>query len=293
MMLAVTRIGGSRMVTSVALKTAVHRAATGAVNRIAATPRLAYATFAMIGFHDHWLHRASDESRFLAFCAGRRHVSHGQILQDLWVLYELELAAGGFFVEFGAYDGASHSNTLLLEERLGWSGVLAEPNPDMVEVLRRTRRAVVDPRCVWDTTGDVVELTITGDPELSTVVEHAESDLHSPARASTAVRSVSIPTVSLDDLLDDHDVPAQFDFLSVDTEGTEMRIIRAFDFTRHRPTLVAVEHNGRLDVQRELDELMAANGYERRFRKLSDWDAWYRLATPEETSDVPGTSPAD
>lgn len=125
---------------------------------------------------------------------------------------------------------------------------------------------------MWDVTGDKIELLLTGDAELSTVAEHAERDLHSEARRVTAVRSVSVPTVSLNDLLDEHSAPDVIDFMSVDTEGTELRILKSFDFSRRRPRLVAVEHNGRDDM----DALMLSNGYERRFRHLSDWDAWYR-----------------
>ena len=253
-----------------------HRGAVASLNRLARIPRVAYATFAMIGFHDYWAEHASEELRFLAFCGSMRHVAHGQILQDLWVLYELDLKPHGYFVEFGAYDGTSHSNTKLLEDNFGWTGLLAEPNPDVADALRASRTAVVDPRCVWDVSGDTVDLLLTGDPELSTVAEHATDDLHTRARHATAVRTVPVPTVSLDDLLAEHAAPAAFDFMSVDTEGTELRILRAFDFAKHRPRLVAVEHNGRSSEQ-ELDTLMASNGYERRFRSLSDWDGWYRL----------------
>lgn len=252
-----------------------HRAAVSGLNRVARTPRTAAAAFAMIGLHDHWNDNASEEVRFLAFCASMRHLAHGQILQDLWVLHELQLQPYGYFVEFGAYDGSVHSNTKLLEERLEWNGLLVEPNPDMAEELRRSRSAVVDERCVWDVTGDHVDLLLTGDPELSTVADHASRDLHTEARHATAVRTVSVPTVSLNDLLDEHSAPDVIDFMSVDTEGTELRILRAFDFSRHRPRLVAVEHNGRSD-EHELDALMLANDYERRFRTMSDWDGWYR-----------------
>jgi FkbM family methyltransferase len=248
-----------------------------ALNRLSRSQRVAYPVFAMIGFHDYWRQRSGDELRFLAFCGSMRHLAHGQILQDLWVLFELDLKSQGYFVEFGAYDGTAHSNSKLLEERFGWTGLLAEPNPEMADVLRRTRTANVDDRCVWDRSGEKVDLLLTGDAELSTVVEYAGHDLHTATRQATAVRTVSVPTVSLDDLLDEHDAPTEFDFLSVDTEGTELRILRAFDFSRHRPRLVAVEHNGRRADEAALDVLLAENGYERRFRALSDWDAWYRL----------------
>jgi FkbM family methyltransferase len=232
----------------------------------------------MIGLHDHWRLNTSEEVRFLAFCGSMRHLAHGQILQDLWALFELDLKPRGYFVEFGAYDGTSHSNTKLLEERFSWSGLLAEPNPEMADGLRCSRTAVVDSRCVWDVSGEKVDLLLTGDAELSTVVDHAGHDLHTAARHATAVRTVPVPTVSLNELLDEHCAPTEIDFLSVDTEGTELRILKAFDFARHRPSLIAVEHNGRRDDEQELDALMTENGYERRFRRLSDWDAWYKSA---------------
>lgn len=255
-----------------------HRSAVSVANRLAGKPRTARALFAMVGFHDHWQANTTDDVRFLAFCAGLRPLAHGQILQDLWVLYELDLQQNGYFVEFGAYDGTVHSNTKLLEERFGWTGILAEPNPDLAETLRSARRAVVDSRCVWDSSGERVSLLLTGDAELSTVAEHAASDLHTESRHATAVRSVDVPTVSLDDLLDEHGAPPVIDFMSVDTEGTELRILRAFDINRHRPRLLTVEHNGNAEAQRELDALLEAQGYQRRFRTMSDWDAWYRLS---------------
>jgi FkbM family methyltransferase len=256
-----------------------HRCSVSTLNRIAGTPRIASAIFAMMAFHDHWRRHASDELRFLAFCGSMGHISHGQILQDLWVAFELDLQPRGYFVEFGAHDGSLHSNTKLLEDRFGWTGLLVEPNPDMANVLRRNRSAVIDSRCVWDVTGETVELLLTGDSELSTVADHATRDLHTDTRRATGVRIVSVPTVSLNDLLDEHGAPVCIDFLSVDTEGTELRILQAFDFSKNKPRLVAVEHNHRED-QRDLDVLMIANGYERRFRRISDWDAWYRLRQP-------------
>jgi FkbM family methyltransferase len=262
-----------------AFRTAFHRSSVGALNRFAMTPRTASAAFAMIAVHDFWPDTISDEARFLAFCGSMRHLAHGQLLQDLWVLFETDLRLGGYFVEFGAFDGRTHSNTLLLERRFGWRGVLAEPNLDLLVDLQETRSAIVDGRCVWDRSGLLVDLVLTSDPELSTVADNAVHDHHTDERRTTTVRSTSVPTVSLNDLLHEHQTPPEFDFLSVDTEGTEVRIMEAFDFSAHRPTLIAVEHNMRSLDERRLDSLMSEHGYQRRFRSMSRWDAWYRRAS--------------
>src|SRR3979409_966312 len=73
--------------------------------------------------------RSIEECRFLAYVLLSRHESKSQILQDLWVGYELNERRGGFFVEFGATNGVVNSNTWLLEKKYGWKGILAEPNP--------------------------------------------------------------------------------------------------------------------------------------------------------------------
>ena len=95
-----------------------------------------------------------------------------------------------------------------------------------------------------------------------------------------------VRTVSLADLLQEHDAPMLIDYLSVDTEGSEYEILSAFPFGSRTIRLVYIEHNNQ-PIERELDRLMAAHGYERRFPELSGWDAWYRLRTmPEREASV-------
>jgi len=46
----------------------------------------------------------------------------------------------GFFIEAGASDGISFSNTLYFEAKLGWTGLLVEPNPDDFSKLKQLKR---------------------------------------------------------------------------------------------------------------------------------------------------------
>jgi hypothetical protein len=89
--------------------------------------------------------------------------------------------------------------------------------------------------------------------------------------------SYEVPTVSLADLLTQHNAPREIDFLSVDTEGTEFEILSGFDFARWRVSVVAVEHNFDPVRRGKLRELLTSRGYRRCMRALSSFDDWYVL----------------
>lgn len=56
---------------------------------------------------------------------------------------------GGFFVECGAYDGETHSNTLFFETERGWTGLLIEANPRAFrELAMKDRQVWSSPACV-------------------------------------------------------------------------------------------------------------------------------------------------
>ena len=74
-----------------------------------------------------WDFLAEVTSAQLAELVRLNPLSQAQLKQDLFVLSELGLKRGGFFVEFGAASGKELSNTWLLEKHFGWSGILAEP----------------------------------------------------------------------------------------------------------------------------------------------------------------------
>ena len=70
----------------------------------------------------------------------------------------------GFFIEAGAYDGEMFSNTLYLERRLGWTGLLVEPNPDAFsELVLKNRRAHLFGHCLsTQRRPEVVEFDASG-----------------------------------------------------------------------------------------------------------------------------------
>jgi FkbM family methyltransferase len=199
--------------------------------------------------------------------------SMSQLNQDFFVLHALGWKRDGFFVEFGATDGRTLSNSWLLETEFGWRGILAEPARHWRDALWAAgRTAALDFDCVWSRTGERLRFSEASWPELSTLAA-SEGDFH----AREVATSYEVTTVSLNDLLDRHGAPAVVDYLSLDTEGSEYEILAAVDFGRHAFRCITCEHN--FGPQREaIHELLTANGYERKFEAISRFDDWYLRA---------------
>lgn len=215
---------------------------------------------------------ADDDVRFLSYCLSRRARSRSQIMQDLWVCFELGEKRDGFFVEFGATNGLTNSNTWFLEHGLGWTGILAEPNPVWHEDLAVNRQARIEHRCVSSTSGETVTFIATddSDPELSAIADFSRGDHFAGVREKG--RRIQVETISLDDLLDQYDAPAEIDYISIDTEGSEYDILSAYSFKR-RFRLISVENNRQ--TERGIQTLLESKGYRRVFGQFSQWDGWY------------------
>jgi FkbM family methyltransferase len=215
----------------------------------------------------------SDPWHFLAYAMGRCRDAHAQLFQDLWIVWMTEEKRDGYFVEVGAADGVYLSNTYYLESRLGWTGVIAEPNPRFAEPLKR-RRCIVSPLCVSSTSGDRVGfLNVAAMGELSRMESVSPGDGNEARRLESAER-IEVETIRLNDLLERHGAPAKIDYLSVDTEGAEFDILSAFDFDRWDVAAITVEHNY-TPARRELYGLLKSKGYRRVFPELSVFDDWY------------------
>ena len=225
----------------------------------------------MVGLRDS--DPARDEQiAFLQFCMDNAAWSHGQFLQDLWVAYETKMRHGGFFVEFGATDGIKFSNTRALETRLGWSGVLAEPARIWYPALRRNRACFIDDRCVWTRTGETLTFNQPAIAAHSTIDAYSQGDSLAGTRAEG--QRYEVTTVSLNDLLAHWRAPRRIDYLSIDTEGSELDILQALDFSAWEIRLITVEHN-HTSKRQEIHDFLASKGYRRKFETLSNVDDWY------------------
>ena len=212
--------------------------------------------------------------QFIGFCLQHAHQSEAQSYQDIWALWETRNDYGDkYFVEFGATDGKISSNSYLLEQRYGWDGILAEPNPIWHEELHKNRSCNITDKCVFSVSGETLEFLMTDAADLATIKGFGRDDEFKAEREKA--KTISVETISLYDMLDEHMAPKVIDFMSVDTEGSEYGILNAFfqKNDKYEVRCISVEHN--FTMRDKLHELMTANGYKRKFMEISRWDDFY------------------
>lgn len=203
--------------------------------------------------------------------------STSQLRQDLFVLTELNFMRDGFFVEFGATNGQDLSNSYILEKEFGWKGILAEPAISWQKDLKKNRSCFIEDMCVWADSGLTLQFREAEAAVLSTIESFKDSDFHSSTREQGI--SYDVQTISLMDLLKKYNAPKNINFLSIDTEGSELAILKAFDFSAYSFDVICCEHN-HTKSREEIFELLTKHGYRRKYTELSKFDDWYVLSAP-------------
>lgn len=148
------------------------------------------------------------------------------------------LPARGTFLEIGANDGYSQSNTYYLERFQGWTGVLIEPLPKLFRICRwiRRRSACLNVACVADSS--VREVTLLN-LDLVSVALGLQDIEDEKARVQEGAQ-LTVPAMTLSSALDLAGHGA-VDFMSVDVEGAELSVLGGLDWGRHTPRFLLVE----------------------------------------------------
>ena len=198
--------------------------------------------------------------------------ARSQIGQDLFVQATLNFKQDGYFVEFGATNGVDLSNSFMLEKSFGWNGILAEPAMFWHDALKKNRECNIDTACVWRVSNSSLEFNEVNAAAHSTLNSFSDGDCHASLRKKG--RKYKVETISLVDLLDKHRAPADIDYLSLDTEGSEFEILNAFDFDKYRFKIITCEHNHTANRDK-IYSLLSARGYQRTMESVSDFDDRY------------------
>jgi FkbM family methyltransferase len=185
----------------------------------------------------------------------------GQVCQDLIAYLYFKNKKDGFYVDIGANDGVTGSNTLVFEE-VGWTGICVEPQPDIFEALKKNRKCDCVNAAISDTSNmNVKFIKASGEaPNGLSGLASKMSGAHKRRirRENGKIEYITVKTISFEDLMKNHNVITRIDFMSIDVEGAELDILKTIDFNKYSFGLITVENNAGGDV---LERFMNTKGY--------------------------------
>lgn len=151
----------------------------------------------------------------------------------------------GTFVDIGAHDGVSLSNSLLFEE-LGWTGICVEPIPSVFDKLKNSRKCKCIHGAISDKTDEYVEFcAIDGFAEmLSGIVDeyderHKARILKESEENNCTRQKIKVPNYNFNDVVDFNHI----NLLDIDTEGNELNILKSIDYNKYTIDVILVENN--------------------------------------------------
>lgn len=189
----------------------------------------------------------------------------------------------GYFVELGANDGVTQSNSLYFEKYRNWRGVLVEPAAQNFLKCRQNRslkNSIYCAACVsFDYSQEFVRIAYSN---LMSTPLNLESDILDPqAHAKLGHQFLGRHEVAfeygaiartLNSLLDEASAPRLMDFLSLDVEGAELEVLKGVDHQVYRFKYMLIECRDFLKMNAYLEQ----NGY-CFVEKMSEQDYLFRL----------------
>jgi FkbM family methyltransferase len=199
------------------------------------------------------------------YLEGSLTLSYSQEGEDLILARLFDPQETGFYVDVGAYSPKSLSNTYLFYTK-GWRGINIDARPGSMAQFAQIRPRDIN-----------LEFAISDCPQKLTYYMFNAATLNgfseglSNARAKSGsarlIGTKDMLTRSLAEVLREY-LPAgqRIDFLTVDVEGFDLRVLQSNDWSTFRPTLVLAEvlpsNAARDSLRSPIAEYLAAVGYE-------------------------------
>lgn len=193
-----------------------------------------------------------------------------QIGQDQYYIENvIKGRRNGRFLDIGANDGVTMSNTYVLETELGWTGVCVEANPDLIPKLIENRpNSEVFEAVLWNYRTKVKFAVPSNQDTMLSRVDGIGINAGYFTEEFTPEPTVrTVRTNKLSNLLRG---PQHFDYCSLDVEGAELHVLRGVDWTRTTFGYLAIEHGNREGYLNEIITFLAPLGY--RVHRMNQFD---------------------
>jgi FkbM family methyltransferase len=172
------------------------------------------------------------------FVSGFTQKSYSQEGEDMILRRIFEHQLHGFYVDVGAHHPVRFSNTFFFYKR-GWKGINIDCNPGSMNLFNLRRRKDINLEYAISDKFEVLKFHTYDEPAVNTFLP--ENDEVKDSKYML-LKTVNIESVTLEYVLSRFAIKqTPIDFLTIDVEGMDLKVLKSNNWNRFRPKVVLVE----------------------------------------------------
>lgn len=163
--------------------------------------------------------------------------SYSQKSEDLAIYKYFNSKAKGFYIDVGASHPERFNNTKFFYDR-GWKGINVEPSPTRITLFKNQRKRDTNLNIGIGSKKGKFNFYEFEPASLSTFSEKEANILQKVGYPLK--RKIQVPMYRLETIMKKY-VKSEIDFMTVDTEGLDMEVLKSNDWKKFRPRVLCVE----------------------------------------------------
>ena len=178
--------------------------------------------------------------------------------EDTAILDYFKDRKNGFYVDVGCYHPIHRNNTYLLYKK-NWNGINIDTSQFSIDLFDYMRPKDLNYNCAISNKNEIIKLFYQKElSQLSTI----ESD-----QAKTVfqgnIKEKNIQAFTLDEILNKGKYKySKIDFLDIDVEGADLKVLEGLSFDQFKPELVCVEIHAQETKQSDIYKFLINKNYE-------------------------------
>ena len=144
----------------------------------------------------------------------------------------------GYYVDVGCGHPVKNNNTYLLSKK-GWSGINIDLDQDNIDLFNIFRKKDLNiSAAISDKKGETDLFFYHSKSALNTI-----SEKNANYQSAKVNEVKKIKTITLNEIIENSVYAKKtIDFLSIDVEGSEYKVLKNFNFERYKPKIIVIEY---------------------------------------------------
>jgi|TARA_B110000967_G_scaffold112075_1_gene114727 FkbM family methyltransferase len=177
--------------------------------------------------------------------------------EDTEVINYFKNKTKGFYVDVGCYHPIHRNNTYLLYKK-NWNGINIDTSQFSIDLFDYMRPNDLNYNCAISNKNEIIKLFYQKELSQLSTTESIQAEMVFQGNIKEKV----IQAFTLDEILNKSKYKnSKIDFLDIDVEGADLKVLEGLSFEKFKPELICVEIHARKIIESEIYKFLVDKKY--------------------------------